>query len=201
MKRRIILTLFLSLAFAAASQAADPTIGEPAPDFKAEDIKGAEIELKDYRGKPVVLEWTNFDCPFVRKHYDSKNMQKLQKEFTERGVAWITICSSAPGKQGNYPADKWPDMMDKREASPTSLILDEDGTIGKLYGAKTTPHMFVIAADGTLVYNGAIDDKPSWDPKTLDEAENYVQDALKAVLDDKKPETTKTKPYGCSVKY
>lgn len=200
MKRRI-LPLFLALAFTAASQAEDPSIGEPAPNFKAEDIEGTEIELKDYQGKPVVLEWTNYDCPFVRKHYGTKNMQKLQKEFDERGVVWISICSSAPGKQGNYPVEKWNEMMAEREAGPTSLILDEDGTIGKLYSAKATPHMFVIAPDGTLVYNGAIDNKRSWDPKTVDGAENYVRAALEAVLDGEKPEVTKTKPYGCSVKY
>lgn len=200
MKRRI-LPLFLSLAFVAASQAADPTIGDPAPDFTGKTVEGEPIQLKDYRGNPVVLEWTNYDCPFVRKHYGKKSMQELQKEFTERGVVWITICSSAPGKQGNYPAERWPEMMKKRDARPTALILDEDGTIGKLYGAKTTPHMFVIAADGTLVYKGAIDDKRSWDPKTVDGAKNYVRAALEAVLKGEKPTVAETKPYGCSVKY
>lgn len=200
MKRRIV-PLFLSLAFVTAVQAADPTIGEAAPDFQCKTVEGAEVQLKEYRGKTVVLEWTNYDCPFVRKHYSTKNMQNLQKEYTERGVVWITICSSAPGKQGNYPADKWPEMMEKRGASPTALVLDVEGTIGRLYDAKTTPHMFVVAADGALVYNGAIDDNRSWDPKTVDGANNYVRAALEAVLKGEKPEVSETKPYGCSVKY
>lgn len=199
--KRQILPFVLSLSFVATLHAANPSVGDSAPDFKTLDFEGNVIELKAYRGKPVVLEWTNYDCPFVRKHYGTKNMQGLQEAFTERGVVWITICSSAPGKQGNYPAEKWPELIKERGAKPTALILDQDGAIGKLYGAKTTPHMFVVAADGTLVYKGAIDDNRSWDPKTVEGARNHVREALEAVLDGKEPKVKETKPYGCSVKY
>jgi hypothetical protein len=148
-----------------------------------------------------VLEWLNHDCPFVRKHYSSGNMQSLQKKYTELGVVWLSINSSAPGKQGHCTPEKANELTTKHEAAPTAVLLDADGTVGRLYGARTTPHMYVIDAKGTLVYNGAIDDKPSTSTKDVAGAKNHVAAALDAVLAGRSPEVKTSKPYGCSVKY
>lgn len=196
-----LLAAVLILGAAAPGLAEEAVIGQPAPGFSLPDTHGNVHALSDFKGKTVVLEWTNYDCPFVKKHYNTGNMQSLQKTYTDKGVVWLSINSSAPGKQGNYPAADWNRMIDEKDAAPTAVLLDPDGKVGRLYGARTTPHVFVIAPDGSLVYEGAIDDNRSWDPKTVEGAENYVRQALEAVMAGKPVPTATTAPYGCSVKY
>ncbi|MGF1535721.1 MAG: redoxin domain-containing protein, partial [Elainellaceae cyanobacterium] len=157
--------------------------------------------LSDFRGKVVVLEWTNHQCPFVGKHYGSGNMQALQADATAEGVTWLSIISSAPGKQGYVEPDKANELTESRNASPTAVLLDPKGEIGQLYDARTTPHMFVINEDGVVEYMGAIDSIPSADTADLEKAENYVEAALTSVLADQAVETAVSQPYGCSVKY
>lgn len=198
MKKWWIAGMVMLAAAMAVAQDAAPA---PAPDFTLKDTAGREVSLSAFKGKIVVLEWFNPDCPFVRKHYDSGNMQALQKEYTEKGIVWLSICSSAPGKQGHYPAAKHNELMKEKGAAPTAVLLDEDGRVGKLYGAKTTPHMFIIAADGKLAYQGAIDDKTGTDKEEIKTAANYVRQALDALLAGQAPAVAATKPYGCSVKY
>ncbi len=172
----------------------------PAPEFTLTDIAGKTHTLAEYKGKVVVLEWTNPDCPFVKRHYNGGvdgNMPKLQIEYTSRGVIWLSINSSAAGKQGNYSADAWVKIQAERGAAPTATLLDADGTAGHAYGAKTTPHMFVINAEGEIVYEGAIDDNN----EDLVSAKNHVAEALDAVLAGKPVEIAATAPYGCGVKY
>jgi hypothetical protein len=157
--------------------------------------------LADLKGKYVVLEWYQPDCPFVRKHYRSGNMQALQKEYTAKGVVWLSIDSSAPGEEGNYPAGKLNEIAAQDSASRTALLVDPTGNVGRLYGAKTTPDMYVIDPKGILVYKGAIDNKRSTDLADIQTATNYVKGALDAVMNGKTVPTTATQPYGCSVKY
>jgi peroxiredoxin len=180
---------------------AAPTVGAPAPDFTATDTHGQKRSLADAKGKYVVLEWHNQGCPFVVKHYGSGNMQRLQKQLTGPGVVWLTIESSAPGKQGHVTPAESDAYMTEKGGSPTAVILDEDGRIGKLYGAKTTPHMFVIDPKGTLVYGGAIDDKPTTDQADVTGAKDYVLAAYEESKAGKPVATASTAPYGCSVKY
>jgi len=189
----------LLLAPAAALAAAKP--GEPAPAFTLPDADGGTRSLADFRGKWVVLEWTNAGCPFVRKHYDSGNMQALQKRWTAKSVAWLTMNSSAKGKQGHVDAAGAKAEIAKNGAAPTAYLLDHDGTVGKAYGATATPHMFVIDPEGKVVYTGAIDDKPSADAATIAGAKNYVDAALEAAMAGKPVETKATRAYGCSMKY
>jgi peroxiredoxin len=197
---RKILPLLLSFVFAAVCGVrAGAKAGGEAPDFTLPDIEGNTRALADLRGKVVVLEWTNYDCPFVRRHYASGAMQALQKEYTEKGVVWLTVCSSAPGKQGNYPPAEWKRMIEEKEAACTALLLDLDGTVGKAYGATATPHVFVIGTGGTLVYAGAPDDNPSFRDK--EGARSYLREAVDAALAGESPEVTETRAYGCSVKY
>ncbi len=197
----------IATVLASASWAEDPKaaggakINEPAPAFTLTDTNGKEHNLAEFKGKVVVLEWTNYECPFVRKHYDSENMQKLQKQMTGQGVVWLSICSSGKGKQGNFPAEKWTALIAEKKAAPTAVLLDESGTVGKTYGAKTTPHMFVIDKEGVLRYAGAIDNKPTPDKNDVATAENYVVAAVEAVLKGEQPTTQETKSYGCPVKY
>lgn len=198
---RFFSTALVVLVLVGVSGAADLTIGEPAPAFKLTDLSGQVRQLSDFSGKVVVLEWTNLDCPFVKKYYGSGRMQKLQETYKARGVIWLTICSSASGKQGHFSVAEWKEKLAERRAQPTALLLDADGKVGRAYGAKTTPHMFVIGKDGRLLYRGAIDDKPTWDPKSLEGAVNYVVNALDAILAGRAVTTTVTTPYGCSVKY
>lgn len=190
-----------SRAFAAEQVAADSTVGKPAPEFTLTDTQGKQHSPKEAAGKFLVLEWTNYDCPFVRKHYESQNMQKLQKSFTEKGVVWFSICSSAPDRQGNYPPAKVNELMKANGASPTAYLIDADGKVGHLYGATATPHMFIINPKGTVVYAGAIDDNPSADISDVKQATNYVQKALSEAMDNKPVSTPTSKAYGCSVKY
>jgi peroxiredoxin len=175
--RRI--SVLIPIAIAALAIAAFAVkAGDPAPDFTGADSHGQTHKLSDYRGKFVVLEWHNNSCPFTKKHYESGNMQRLQKEWTNKGVVWFTVISSSPGSQGYVTAGEENDYMQKMHAAPTAALLDAKGDIGHLYGAKTTPHMFVINPQGQVVYNGAIDDKPTPDPSDINGAKNYVSEAL-----------------------
>lgn len=176
-------------------------IDKKAPDFSLAGIDGKTYSLADYKGKYVVLEWNNFDCPFVKKFYGSGKMQSLQKEYTDKGVAWLTICSSAEGKQGYYDAETLKAMNADRKTSPTAYLSDADGTVGKMYGAKTTPHIFIINPDGVLIYAGAIDDKPVPDPATIESANNYVVTTLASAMAGKPIAVKSTESYGCGVKY
>jgi peroxiredoxin len=180
---------------------AETEIGKAAPNFTLPDTNGKEWSLANFKGKYVVLEWYNPDCPFVGKHYRSGNMQGLQKEFTSKGVVWLSIDSSAPGEEGNYPPGKLNEISARVGAARTALLLDPDGKVGRLYGAKTTPDMYIINPTGILVYKGAIDNKRSTDPADVKTATNYVKSALQAVMTGKTVSTTDTQPYGCSVKY
>jgi peroxiredoxin len=178
-----------------------PTIGADAPDFTLNSIDKKAIELASFRGKYVVLEWTNYDCPFVIKHYSTGNMQALQDKNIANGVVWLTINSSAPGKQGNFSEEKWQELAAARKSSPTAILLDPDGKVGKLYMARTTPELFVINPEGKIVYMGAIDDKPSRDVADVKTAVNYVQMAIDQAIAGQAIETPVTRSYGCSVKY
>ncbi len=176
-------------------------VGEKAPDFTATDSNGKVHKLSDYAGKIVVLEWHNNGCPYTRKHYDSGNMQRLQREWTGRGVIWLTVISSAPGKQGYVTAAQENDYLKKMNAVPTAALLDPSGQLGRLYSAKTTPQIFIIDPAGNLVYNGAIDDRPTSDQSDISGAKNYAAQALEEVLAGKPVSVATTRPYGCSVKY
>jgi peroxiredoxin len=184
-----------------ASVYARPEIGKPAPNFSRKDLSGKEYELSDFKGKYVVLEWVNFGCPFVRKHYGTENIQKLQKEFVDKGVVWLSICSSAPGNQGNETPDAAKNGLAQFGSDATAYLVDEDGKVAKLYNAKTTPEMFVVDPEGVLIYAGAIDDKPTPKPATVAGAQNYVRAALNESQSGKPVSVSSTKPYGCSVKY
>jgi peroxiredoxin len=195
-----ILSALFAVALAASAYA-KPEVGKPAPNFTLQDLSGKKHELSDLKGKYVVLEWVNFGCPFVKKHYGSENMQKLQKEFTEKGVAWLSICSSAPGKQGNETPDAAKSGLTKFGSAANAYLVDEDGKVGRLYNAKTTPEMFVVNPEGVLIYAGAIDDKPTPKPSTVAGSNNYVKAALNEATSGKAVSVPSTKPYGCSVKY
>ncbi len=175
--------------------------GQAAPAFSTTATTGENISLGQFKGKTVVLEWNNPECPFVKKFYSIGKMQKLQKTYTAKGVVWLTINSSAPGKQGNIDTAKANQLTAELNASPSYKILDPTGTIGRMYGAKTTPHMYVIDKQGVLVYQGAIDDNNSSDSADVKTAHNYVAAALDEVLGDKSVSVSSTRPYGCSVKY
>ncbi len=175
--------------------------GSMAPDFKGVDSNGVTHSLSEYKGKYVVLEWANQGCPYEQKHYLSGNMESLQKQWTATGVVWLSVISSAPGQQGYVSPAEENEYLQKMKAAPTAAILDPTGAIGHLYDARTTPHMFVIDPAGKIVYQGALDDKPSPDPATLKGADNYLSDALTAALAGKPVAVPVTKPYGCSVKY
>ena len=197
-----LLTSLLTLAASTALFAADsPAVGTNAPDFSLTDSKGKTQSVSQYKGKYVVLEWFNPDCPFVKKHYGSGNMQKLQAEFTGKGVVWLTIDSSASGLEGYLTADQANSKMADWKTKQTALVLDPDGKAGRSYGAKNTPHMFVINPDGKIVYEGAIDSKATPNPADITSSTNYVKVALEESLAGKAVSNANTKPYGCSVKY
>lgn len=202
-----LLILSLTLLLGTASHAdtshdsRKAAIDKPAPDFTLVDISGKKHSLSDYKGKYVVLEWNNWDCPFVKKHYSKGNMQGLQKSYGDKGVVWFTICSSGPGKQGYYEAKDHKARFKDSKSSATAYLTDPDGAVGKTYGARTTPHMFVINPEGVLIYAGAIDDKPSTKTADLEGATNYVQSCLDAAMAGKPVEVKTSTPYGCSVKY
>jgi peroxiredoxin len=198
---RNICLVFGVLALSAGAALAGVEVGQPAPDFSLPDTHGKNHDLSQYKGKWVVLEWYQPDCPFVQKHYGAGNMQALQKEFTAKGVVWLSIDSSAPGEEGNYPADKLNEIASSQGAARTALLLDPDGKVGHEYGAKTTPDMYIINPDGKLVYEGAIDSKPTTVVADLKTATNYVKVALDNSMSGKSVSQTVTRPYGCSVKY
>src|SRR6266851_4143166 len=179
-----------ALSMPAPARAA-AVVGQPAPDFSARDTSGATQSLSAYKGKYVILEWVNFECPFVGKDYGSGHMQKLQKDYTGKGVVWLSINSSAKGQQGYYASDKVDALLKQKGAAPTAYLLDTAGSVGRAYGAKTTPHMFIVDPKGTLIYAGGIDDTPSTDQADIATATNYVSKALDEVLAGK-PVSTPT---------
>jgi peroxiredoxin len=185
----------------AAIGAKSPAIGTKAPDFTLTDTSGNKRSLSDFKGKHVVLEWINHGCPFVKKHYNTNNMQTLQREFTAKGVIWLSICSSAKGKQGHMSNDEWNKTTKNKEANPTAVLIDGNGKVGKKYDAKTTPHIFIIDPEGNLVYKGAIDDKATTDKNDVPTAKNYVRAALEESLAGQPVSIASTESYGCSVKY
>lgn len=200
--KQLVAAALIATATRATALAADaPRVGAPAPEFTATDIQGHQRRLSEFKGKPVVLEWHNQGCPFVKKHYGTGNMQRLQKELTDQGAVWLTIISSGPGKQGYVTPAQEGEYLKAQQAVPTAVLLDPDGAVGKLYGAKTTPHMFLIDAKGVLVYAGAIDDRSTPDPEDVNGAKNYVEAAFREVKAGKPVTVGSTAPYGCSVKY
>ena len=202
MKRSSIYGITFTLLLIAPQLALSAAkVGQSAPDFTGSASDGKSYHLADYRGKFVVLEWHNNGCPYTQKHYNSGNMQRLQKEWTAKGVMWFTIISSAPGKQGYVNADAENTYMTKMGAAPTAALLDPTGAIGHLYDAKTTPQMIVINQQGVIIYDGAIDNRPTSDLKDISSATNYVSLALNQSFSGKPVETAATRPYGCSVKY
>ena len=196
-----VLAAVATLGPSAVPAAAVGIVGQPAPGFTLTDSNGKPRSLADFPGKVVVLEWWNYQCPFVGKHYGSGNMQKLQKEWTARGVVWLTVNSSAPGKQGHVDGAQANALMTEKGGAPSAVLLDPDGKMGRSYGAKTTPHMFVINPRGTLVYAGGIDDKPSTDQSDIATARNFVSAALAEVTAGKPVTAATSQPYGCGVKY
>ena len=192
----------LAFALLACSAAvAAPTLGKPAPSFTLTDATGKSARLSDYKGKYVVLEWTNHDCPFVKKHYSSGNMQAQQNEWTGKGVVWLSEISSAAGKQGNVTAAQANALTKSRGAAPTAVLLDPSGTTGHAYGAKTTPHLYIVNPDGNLIYMGGIDSIPSTDTDDIAKATPYVKVALAEAMAGKPVSDASTRPYGCSIKY
>jgi peroxiredoxin len=195
-------TMLLSLLAAISlTTHAAVNVGQPAPDFTGADSNGKQHSLSQYKGKTVVLEWTNHDCPYVKKHYNSGNMQALQKDATANGVVWLSIISSRPGKQGHVSGKQANELTASRNASPTAVILDESSEIGLLYGAKTTPHMYIVDKSGQLVYMGGIDNTPSKDEDDIPNSKNYVRAALDEMAAGQAIKESITRPYGCSVKY
>ena len=198
----VIVALLIGMAgiFDSAAGAA-PQIGQAAPDFTAVDSKGGSVRLSEYRGKIVVLEWTNADCPYTRKHYTSGNMQSMQALAKENGIVWLSVVSSAPGKQGYVNGAAADALTESRKAVPTSVLLDPTGAVARLYAAKTTPHLFVIDKDGALRYMGGIDSIATTDAADIARAEPYLKEALLALALGNQPPHAVTKPYGCSIKY
>ena len=180
---------------------AAPQVGQPAPEFTLTDSNGKSHKLSDFKGKLVVLEWLNHGCPFVVKHYGSGNMQKLQKEYTSQDVVWLSIVSSAPGKQGHMSAEETNKTKQEKGSAATAILLDEDGTVGRLYNAKVTPELYIVDREGTLIYTGAIDSVKSTDAADIEGAKNYVKQALDEALAGKPVSEPSTTAYGCSVKY
>jgi peroxiredoxin len=193
--------LALAATLTAGAVAAKPEVGQPAPAFSVADTTGKTWSLADLAGKGLILEWTNHDCPYVQKHYGSGNMQALQQEARDAGYVWLSVISSAPGKQGHVSPAEADELTEGRGAAPTAVLLDVDGAMGRAYGAKTTPHMFVIDGAGTLVYMGGIDDRATTDPADVEGAENYVRLALADLGAGGPVSNPATRPYGCSVKY
>lgn len=191
----------LALAFFAALPALAGTVGAPAPDFALESTAGGTVKLSQYRGRYVVLEWVNPECPYVRKHYGSANMQGLQKAYTAKNVAWLSINSTRAGHPEFKPAAEMSAWMKKMNAASSATLLDPKGDAGKAYGARTTPHMYIVDPKGVLVYAGGIDDKRSTDPEDVKTAKNYVRAAMEELLAGKTVTNASTAPYGCSVKY
>lgn len=195
----IIATMFL--ATASLSFAQEAKLDEKAPDFTLMDSNGNEHSLSDFEGKYVILEWINFDCPFVVKHYDTKNMQNLQKTYTDKDVVWLSICSSAEGKQGNFDNDEINKRIKDHGANMTAYLIDEDGKVGKMYQAKTTPHMYIIDKEGVLRFAGGIDNIKSTDKGDVKAAKNWIKNGMDELMNGKQITQKTPPPYGCSVKY
>jgi peroxiredoxin len=201
MKTKSITAILASLVTTTLFAIDSPPVGSAAPDFSLTDSKGKPQSVSQYKGKYVVLEWFNPECPFVKKHYGSGNMQKLQEEYTGKGVVWLSIDSSAPGAEGNLTADQAEKVATAWKTHQTALLLDPEGKAGRAYGAKNTPHMFVINPDGKVIYEGAIDSKRSPFPEDIPTSTNYVKVALDESMAGKPVTNANTQPYGCSVKY
>jgi peroxiredoxin len=199
MLRRTLLAA-AALTLAAAVQAA-PSVGQPAPDFTLNDATGKPVKLSDFRGRHVVLEWTNPGCPFVRKHYNSGNMPATQQEATAKGVVWLSINSTEKASSEYLEPARLVAWQQERKARPTAVLPDEEGTVGRLYGARTTPHMYIVDPQGKLVYAGGIDSIPSADPEDIRKAVNYVKQGLNEALAGKPISMATTRAYGCSIKY
>jgi peroxiredoxin len=190
-----------ALAAGAGSAWSVAAIGQPAPAFSATDTRGQPVSLSDFKGRHVVLEWVNPGCPYVRKHYDSGNLPATQKAATAQGVVWLAVNSTSPAHRDHLSPAQLARWMDDKGAAASATLMDEDGRVGRAYGARTTPHMYLIDPAGTLVYAGAIDSKPTADPADIATATNHVQAALAEALAGKAVSTPATRPYGCSVKY
>jgi len=201
MNTKLVLTALTSLIGTAVFAADAPPVGSAAPDFSLPDANGKTHSLSQYKGKYVVLEWFNPQCPFVKKHYGGGNMQNLQKEFTDKGVVWLTIDSNAPGTEGNLTPEDAQKIATSWKTHETALLLDPEGNAGRAYGAKNTPNMVIINPEGKLIYRGAIDSKATPNPSDIPSSTNYVKAALDQSLSGKSVSTPETKPYGCSVKY
>jgi hypothetical protein len=196
-----VLAALTAVAVLAPAALAAPVVGQPAPGFNLPDVNGKSVALSDFRGKTVVLEWHNPSCPYVKKHYDSGNMQKAQAAAAQDGVVWLTINSGAPGKQGHMSPAEAKAVLARSGAGPSAYLLDPGGEVGKAYGAKTTPHMYVLNASGALVYAGGIDDKPTPNPADIAGARNHVLAALSELKAGKPVSVATSRPYGCAVKY
>ncbi|MBC8374475.1 MAG: thioredoxin family protein [FCB group bacterium] len=201
MRLKHIMISVLTLLIAITGFSQDLKVGKTAPDFSLNDPSGKAHQLQEYRGKYVVLEWVNYDCPFVKKHYDSGNMQALQSTYTARDVVWLSINSSAPGKQGNFTSKEILRRAKEHSAAFSAYLIDADGKVGKAYGARTTPHMFIIDPEGQLVYAGGIDNIRSTKVEDIPRAKNFVSLALEEALAGQPITNSISKPYGCSVKY
>ena len=193
-----LLSLDLSLHPGAAAQA---RVGAPAPAFALPASNGRTVSLADFKGKIIVLEWSNHQCPYVGKHYRGNNMQALQKKWTGKNVVWLTVISSAPGMEGYVTAAEANKLTADRNAAPSAVLLDPKGALGRAYGARVTPHMFIISADGALIYAGGIDDTPSAQIEDLKTARNYIDDTLTELSQGKPVSAARTRAYGCTVKY
>lgn len=198
---KVLIAGAMLAAVSALPAFAAPEIGKPAPAFTATDSNGKTVTLAEFAGKTVVLEWTNDGCPYVRKHYGTGNMQSLQKQAAAEGVVWLTMISSAKGEQGYVTGPQANELTKSRDAAPAAVLLDPEGTIGHLYKAEVTPHMYIADKSGTLVYMGGIDDKPAADPATVKDAKNYVRQALDELKAGKPVSQPVTRAYGCSIKY
>ncbi|NBC67212.1 MAG: redoxin domain-containing protein [Bacteroidetes bacterium] len=181
--------------------AADATVGEQAPSFEVMGADGTMYSLSDFEGQYVILEWLNHGCPYIQKHYNGNKMQQLQEKYTDQGVVWLSVISSAPGTQGYMEAEEALQSIEEHGASPTTILLDPEGEMGRAYDARVTPHMFIIDPSGTVRYNGAIDDKPTSAASSLETAHNYIDAAMNSLMNGEEVETKTTTPYGCSVKY
>lgn len=197
---RIVLLALTLLAHLPLGKAAVET-GKPAPEFSLKSASGAQVKLSDYKGKIVVLEWLNHGCPFVRKHYDSGNMQSLQEKYTGEGVVWLSVISSAAGKQGYSTPEKALKDKNENKSKASAILLDTDGAVGRLYGAKVTPHMFIVNMKGELAYQGAIDSIPSTEVEDVKEAQPFVAQALNSLRKGELVKVKESKAYGCTVKY
>ncbi|WP_020481323.1 redoxin domain-containing protein [Methylomonas sp. MK1] len=195
-----LMTVSLMLLMPAPAKA-EPVVGQPAPAFSAAAAEGGTLSLAALRGKTVILEWTNADCPFVQKHYQSGNIPNLQKQAQSQNIVWLQVISSAPGKQGFVDAATAKKLNQERKASPANTLFDPDGAVGKLYGATNTPQLFIIDPNGVLLYKGGIDSIASADQADIATAENYISSALKELAAGKAISKAVTKPYGCTVKY